>query len=116
MDLLHLRKDLAYAGYSGAHDFKFDDNGNWTFTGTSSRNQRQLRSLDFLRSQVGSEALDEALMSRLENFSGASSFNLRSLVQDLHREVKDRQNIYNENNDLEKTMSVNDFWKMYELN
>ena len=112
MDLLHLRKDLAYAGYSGAHDFKFDDNGNWTFTGTSSRNQRQLRSLDFLRSQVGSEALDEALTSRLENFSGASSFNLRSLIQDLHREVKDRQN----NSGLEKTMSVNDFWEMYELN
>ena len=116
LDLLHLRKDLAYAGYSGAHDFTFNNNGNWTFNESvwpQSRNKRQLAQLDFLRSQVGSEALDEAVMSRLENASGKENFNLRSLINDMHTEVKENVRSQREEKGTETLVTANDFWEAY---
>ena len=124
MDLLHLRKDLAYAGYSGAHDFKFDDNSNWESSAHSHRSVSQLAQLDYMRRQIGSEELDREIMSRLGKNSGLREFNLRTLIDEMHTEMETNVALYrkqhhqNNNNDKDNPnvlVSANDFWEAYGL-
>ena len=120
MDLLHLRKDLAYAGYSGAHAFKFDDNSNWTFSSHSHRSVRQLAQLDYMRRQIGSEELDREIMSRLGKNSGLSEFNLRALINEMHTEMQTNVELYRKQHDNDNInenvlVSANEFWEAYGL-